>query len=353
VTVCGTAETDVLGTSFQLVHAAVRRRKPVFAVDLTDDEALPARLAAVCAAAGAPLLVFGAPSRTAAGSGPACYEPFRHGPPAQRAALLAAMTSWDGPGGQYRRSCVAYLEDVFELIDAAPGDPRVPVLDEVIHLLNPMAMRARMEHVPAAYPRRGVLAERTRVSVSLLHADPATTAELTRQLRELRTSAAGRRLRPPAEAAAGIDVRRVVAERGVVLFRLGGSADPAVPGMLTRLICQDLLTVGAALRGLGADPDGIVWLGGCGSMPRDAVTEMITRGPAAGWPVLATATAGPAATELAELANVVVAHRMGAGTAPPGLDGVSALRDGEFLLTVKDPGREVPRASFVRARDRS
>ncbi len=70
VTVCGTAETDVLGTSFQLVHAAVRRRKPVFAVDLTGDEALPARLAAVCAAASAPLLVFGGPPRTAAaGSG--------------------------------------------------------------------------------------------------------------------------------------------------------------------------------------------------------------------------------------------------------------------------------------------
>jgi hypothetical protein len=351
VAVCGSAPDDVLSTSFQLVHAAVRRRKPVFAVDLTDDEALPGRLAAVCAAAGAPLLVFGGSPRAASdGSGPACYEPFRAGPPEQRAALLAAMISWDGPGRQYRRSCVAYLEDVFELIDAAPGDPRVPVLDEVIHLLNPTAMRARMEHVPAAYPRRGVLAERTRVSMSLLHADPATTAELTRQLRELRLSAAGRWLRPPAGTAAGIDVRRVVAERGVVLFRLGGSPEPAGPGMLIRLICQDLLTVGDALRGLGVDGDGIVWLGGCGSMPRDAVTEMITRGPAAGWPVLATATAGPAATELAELANVVVAHRMSADSAPPGLDGVAGLRHGEFLLAVKDPGREVSRASFVRAR---
>ncbi len=357
VAVCGSAEQDVLSTSFQLVHAAVRRRKPVFVLDVTADRALPERLAGVCAAAGAPLLVFGDPepgrSQTApAWSRPACYEPFRRGDPGPRAALMTAMISWDGPGSQYRRSCTAYLEDVFELIDAAPGDPRVPVLDEVIHLLNPTAMRARMEHVPAAYPRREVLAERTRVSMSLLHAEPATTGALAWQLRELRTSAAGRWLRPAGPAsAAEIDLRRTVTERGVVLFRFGGAPDQGVPGMLTRLVVQDLLTTIAALDRIGVDGDGIVWLAGCGSMPRHSVTEMITRGPAAGWPVLATATSGPAVAELADLTNVVVAHRMSDGVAPGGLDGVSALRDGEFLLTVKNPQRLVPRAAFVRARE--
>src|SRR5207302_1052425 len=105
-----------------------------------------------------PLLVFGEDGAVGAGGRTACYEPFRPGAPARSAALIAAMLSWDGPGRQYRRSCVSYLEDVFELLAAAPGDPRVPVLDDVIHLLNPVAMRARMEYVPAAYPRREVLA---------------------------------------------------------------------------------------------------------------------------------------------------------------------------------------------------
>ncbi len=342
VSVCGSAEQDVLSTSFQLVHAAVRRRKPVVAVDLTGDRALPGRLAAVCAAAGAPLRVFGEG---------ACYEPFRHGDPGQRASLITAMVSWDGPGSHYRRSCVAYLQDVFELIDAAPGDPRVPVLDEVIHLLNPTAMRARMEHVPASYPRREVLAERTRVSVSLLHADPATTAALARQLRELKASESGRWLRPPGPApAAEIDLGQTVTDRGVVLFRLGGSPSPAVSAMLTRLVCQDLLTAGAALRGIGVGGDGIVWLAECGSMPRSSVTELIARGPGAGLPVLAATTSAPAAAELAELTNVVVAHRMEDQTAPRSLDGLSALRAGEFLLMVKNPRRLVPRAAFVRAR---
>jgi hypothetical protein len=374
VSVCGSARADVLATSFQLIHAAVRRRKPVLAVDHTSDPGLPGRLAAVCAAAGARLLVFGA-QRGPAPAALACYEPFRYGDLGRRAALIMGMLSWDGPGRQYRRTCVAYLEDVLELLDAAPGDPRVPVLDDVIHLLNPMAMRARMEYVPAVYPRREVLAERTRVSTSLVSAEPAAIAELGRQLRELRASPFGRWLRPPADGpAAEIDLGRAVAERAVVLFRLGGTASADSSAMLTRLVSQDLLSTGAALGGIGVDGDGIIWLTECGSLPRPSVTEMITRGPTTGLPVVAATTSAPVAGELADLVNVVVAHRMDDNAAArqlaaaaeadqgrpaepePGAEpgqaaaGLSALRDGEFLLAVKNPRRLVPRGYLVRAR---
>ena len=385
VGVCGSAEQDVLTTSFQLVHAAVRRRKPVFAVDLTADPGVARGLAAACAAAGTPLQVFGhaGPGQEAAdlGTGPACYEPFRHGAPAQRAALIMGMVSWEGPGSQYRRSCAAYLEDVFELLDVAPGDPRVPVLDEVIHLLNPQALRARMEHVPPTYPRRGVLAERTRVSVSMLAAEPATTAQLARQLRELRASAFGRWLRPSGQGpAAAIDVGRTITERGVVLFCLGGTPPRSPAVMLARLVCQDLLAAGEALYRMGVDGDGIVWLTECGSMPATSVTDMIARGPDTGLPVVAATTSAQVAAELADLTNVLVVHRMtdpaaarqlavAAGYPDPVLPGAdpgsardpwsapaaaaadpSSLRDGEFLLAVKTPPRLVPRAVAVRAR---
>jgi hypothetical protein len=371
VGVCGSAEADVLATSFQLVHAAVRRRKPVLAVDLTADPGVPRRMAALCAAAGTPLQVFGSAQDVA---GPACYEPFRHGDAARRAALIMGMISWEGPGSQYRRSCAAYLEDVFELLDVAPGDPRVPVLDEIIHLLNPSALRARMEHVPASYPRRDVLAERTRVSASLLVAEPATTAQLTRQLRELRASAFGRWLRPAGQgAAASIDLGRTVTERGVALFCLGGTPESA---MLTRLVCQDLLAAGEALYRMGVDGDAVVWLTECGSMPAGSVTDLIARGPDTGLPVVAVTTSAQVAAELADLANVLVVHRMDdtatarqlAGYPDPALSGTgvtgtgyassqppddpSSLRDGEFLLAVKDPLRLVPRAEAVRARIR-
>jgi len=276
------------------------------------------------------------------------------------------MLSWDGPGRQYRRSCVSYLEDIFELLDAAPGDPRVPVLDDVIHLLNPVAMRARMEYVPAAYPRREVLAERTRVSTSVVTAEPATIAEVGRQLRELRASPFGRWLRPAPDGQADIDLSRAVAERAVVLFQLGGPRPAESCAMLTRLVCQDLLAAGAALDGIGVGGDGIVWLTECAALPRPLVTEMIARGRDTGLPVLAATTSAQVAAGLADLVNVVVtlpgqdtatARRLaGAGPAPEGDDGQtgsgspSALRDGEFLLTVKDPPRLVSRGFLVRAR---
>ena len=396
VAVCGSAAPDVLTTSFQLVHAAVRRRKPVLAVDFSGDPDLPGRLAAVCAAAGAPLQVFGAgrdavrPGAASRGAGDraACYEPFRHGDPARRAELITAMTSWDGPGRQYRRSCLAYLQDVFELLDAAPGDPRVPVLDEVLHLLNPTAMRARMAYVPAAYPRRDALAERAAVSMSMLHAEPATTADLAQQLRELRESGFGRWLRPSAGPGGEIDLGRAVTERAVVLFRLGGASGTQSPEMLCRLVGQDLLAAGSALNRIGVDGDGLVWLAECGSMPRRPVTDMIAHGAQAGLPVLATTTAAPVAADLASLVNVVVAHQLDAAAAarllaalglsslePPALAGatgggppdpaspgmsrtepasspaqLSTLGPGEFLLAVRNPPRVVPHGRAVRAR---
>src|SRR5690242_9913415 len=408
VSVCGSAVSDVLTTGFQLVHAAIRRHKPVLAVDHTADPALAAQLAAVCAAAGAPLLVFGPGPEAPA----ACYEPFRHGSPARRAALITAMLSWDGPGRQYRRSCLSYLDDVFELLDAAPGDPRVPVLDDVLHLLNPVALQARMEYVPADHPRRQVLAERIRVSAHLISAEPATIAGPARQLRELRESPFGRWLRPsldgrgvapdgrraegvapdsrraegvspdsrraegvsPGSQAADIDLGRALADRAVVLFRLGGPPATESSAMLDRLICQDLLRAGAARDGTpgsDANGDGLIWLAECAALPRPAVTSLIARGRPAGLPVLAATTSAPVAADLADLVNVVIAHRMADGGAVPWVaDGAAApreagavaaprlaaaadpatLRDGEFLLAVRDPPRLVPSGLLVPAR---
>jgi hypothetical protein len=379
ISVCGSSGPDVLTTGFQLVHAAVRRRKPVLAVDHTADPGLTGKLATVCAAAGAPLLVFGEDGTTDRGAKAACYEPFRRGAPAGRAALVTAMLSWDGPGRQHLRSCISYLEDIFELLDAAPGDPRVPVLDDVIHLLNPVAMRARMDCVPAVYPRRDVLAERTRVSTSLVTAEPGIITELGRQLRELRASPFGRWLRPsPGGQAAEIDLGRAVAGRAVVLFRLGGPRPSESSAMLARLVCQDLLAAGTALDRIGVDGDALVWLTECGALPRQPVTEMIGRGASTGLPVLAATTSALVAPDLADMANVVVAHRIQdteaarklaaaipavAGPAPDPAAGAAdpaagasgspypaGLRDGEFVLAVKHPPRLVPRGLLVRAR---
>ena len=112
VLVTGASAQVVAMTSLQVVHAALRRRKPVIAVDLSavagagdvtaagavtaardvavagaagtaSPPAVAGALAAACAATGTPLRVFG----TAEG----CYEPFRQVGPARRLALTLAL----------------------------------------------------------------------------------------------------------------------------------------------------------------------------------------------------------------------------------------------------------------------
>jgi hypothetical protein len=69
VLVTGSVRPAVAASGFQLVHAAIRLRKPVIVVDLAAGGELAGSLAAVCTATGAPLQEFGA-----AGTG--YYEPF-------------------------------------------------------------------------------------------------------------------------------------------------------------------------------------------------------------------------------------------------------------------------------------
>src|SRR5450755_1705999 len=189
VLVAGAARSGTTTSSFQLVQAAVRLRKPVIAVSLGGGTELAVPLPAACAAAGAPFYEFSA-------AGPATYEPFRYGSPARRASLITAMLNWSGTVDHYRRSFGAYLTDVFELIEAAPADPRIPVLDDVAHLLDPLALEARLEQVPGHHPRRPQIAERARAGVSQARADPALLMTAASQLGELRASPLGRWLRP-------------------------------------------------------------------------------------------------------------------------------------------------------------
>ncbi len=277
----GAGGSGTTSTSFQLVHAAIRRRKPVIAVDLSGSRQLAEWFAIVCRATGTPLQVFSA-------TGPVHYEPLRGGDPGRRAALVLGMIDWAGTADQYRRSCSAYLTDLFAVVDAAPGDPRAPMLDELVHLLNPAALRARVRHVPRFHPQRDALIERVEVSVSLVEADPRTMAVLAGQLTQLRSSALGRWLAPPPPDAAGgpvpgpisrADLGLTVRQRGVVLFSLGSDANGKSAAALAGLVAQDVVSICAELRRIGVQGDGLVWFEQCGDIPTGALTELITWAP--------------------------------------------------------------------------
>ena len=283
VLVAGAVAQEITVTSLQVVHAALRRRRPVIAVDLSGDAAVAGAMSAACQAIGTPLQVFG----TEQGH----YEPFRYADPARRLAMTRALLGSSASGVQ------AYLSAVFELIKEVPAGSRTPVLDDVLHLLNPLALQARLGLVAAASPRREQLAEAVRAAA---RTNPEGLLAAARQLEAVRKSPAGRRLSP---APGGIDLARVIRQRSAVLFSID-----AVD--LARLVCADIAALGEDLRTIGVDGDGLAWLHGWGAVPAGELTELVGRGAASGLPVLVTTTSPAVAADLAGLMNAVLIHRL-------------------------------------------
>ncbi len=287
-------------TSFQLVHAAIRRRKPVIAVDLTGSRWLAGSLAAVCSVADAPFYQFGEADQL-------CYEPLRGGDPARAASLMLGMVDWSQTTGQCRRTCAAYLGDVFAVLAAAPGDARQPVLDDVVRLLSPAALRARLGRLPGYHPQRSMLADRVAASASLVEADPAALPALASQLTALRASPAGRWLCPGSER---ISLGQVIRERAVCLFALDHLAQGAAASMIARLVAFDALALFAELSGIPVSGDGLAWFNGCELVDRPALAELVARGGRVGMTVLLSTTVEAAAASLAADVNVLAIHRL-------------------------------------------
>jgi hypothetical protein len=303
ILVTGAAAEIVTVTSFQVVYAALRRRKPVITLDVSASHAIGSALAAACAATGTPLRVSGNPD--------GCYEPFGHADPRRRLAMTLALLGIDGgsnggaEGGTDRGAdrspdaVRAYLRVVFEVINAVPGDPRTPVLDDVAHLLNPRALQARFGLVPTTDGRREQLAHMVAATTGTALADPGSLIAAARQLAAVRQSLSGRMLRPGND---GIDLTRTVRERSAVLFGLGDAA-------AARLVCAGIAALGEDLRAIGVDGDGLVWLNCCESLPPETISGLVTGGASAGLPVLLTSTS-PAAAGLAGMMNTVLIHRL-------------------------------------------
>jgi hypothetical protein len=360
VLVTGAAVTEVAEASFQLVHAAIRRRKPVLVVDRSGLDGLAGALASVCADTGAPLHVFGP-------AGQGCYEPLRGGDPARKAALVMGMIDWSPVADHARRTCGAYLNDLFAVAAAAPGDPRVPVLDDVAALLSPAALRARMRQVPPYHPRRVPLGERVKVSVSLLEADPATASFLAGELTGLRASALGRWLRPAPGASAGgpvgpaqISLSAVIRERAVAFFPLDQSRHGRFAQMIANLVALDTAAVFAESRRRGVDGDGLAWFGGADAIAAAALVPLLAVGAQAGLATVLSTVSTEAAGQLAALANVLVI-RGPAGASPAGADPAATVLAGttlagtvlagdEFALVIRSPDQQVAQGRFVAGR---
>jgi hypothetical protein len=302
------APADRAQDGFAIAWAAIRRRKPVIVVDLSGSAELAGSLAAACAEPRAPFSRFSQ-------HGPGHYEPLRGGDPARAARLVCAMIDWSDVSDQQRRSCSAYLTDALAVLAAAPGDRRVPVLDDLADLLTPAGLRARAALIPPYHRRRDVLADRAAVSAGLLQADPAIVAATAEQLATLRESAPGRWLRPEPPEPGRIDPVRIslgqtIRDRAVALFSLDRAAHGSAAKMIAALAVADLIAVGAELEDMLVPGDGLIWINGCEGLGQQAQSELIAplmdKGRTAGMAVVVSTTTA-AAHSLAAGAAVLVA----------------------------------------------
>jgi hypothetical protein len=303
VLVAGSARPAVAAAGFQLVHAAIRLRKPVIMVDLATGGELAGSLAAVCAATGAPLQVFGA-----AGTG--YYEPLRGGDPARQAALIMSMIDWAQAPDSARLGGQACLTDVFAVAGAAPADPGVAMLDDVAGLLRPGALAARMERVPPYHPRRLSLAGQVVLTAELLAAEGSTGTFIAEQLASLRASPLGRWLGPaPAdEPGLAISLGEVVRARGAVLFSLDRAAHGRAADTIASLVAQDVTEVYARLQRAAIGGDGLAWFGQCETIDPQALAGLVGAG--AGLATVLSTTAAVAVGRLADQVSVLVLHRL-------------------------------------------
>jgi hypothetical protein len=330
--VLGAGPDGLAENAFTLAHAAIRRRKPVIVLDLTGSSRLAGSLAAACVEPGAPFSCFGP-------DGPGYYEPVRGGDPARAAGLVMDMLDWTGVGDRQRRSCAAYLTDALAVQAAAPGDRRVPVLDDLARLLTPDGLRQRAALIPAYRPRRDVLADRAGVSASLLQADPAAVAAPAEQLPRLRASAPGRWLQPGPPDTPRISLGQTVRERGVTLFSLDAGADGQAAAMIAGLVCADLMAVCRELHAMAVSGDGLAWINGCEVLGQERLAELVAAGGGAGIGVVLSTTSAAVAEQLAAQVGVLVAR----GPVDPAL--VGRFTDGDGAAGVHGAGPAGPLAA--------
>jgi hypothetical protein len=317
------AGTAVGQSGFALAHAAIRRRKPVIVIDLTGSRRLAESLAAACTEPGAPFSCFGP-------AGPCYYEPLRGGDPVRAAALVMGTIDWAGVGDPQRRSCAAYLTDALAVQAAAPGDRRVPVLDDLVRLLTPDGLRERAAQIPPYHPRRDVLTDRAAVSAGLLQADPATVAAPAAQLPRLRASALGRWLGPGPASTPRVSLGQTVRDRGVTLFSLDSGADDNVAAMIAGLAAADLTAVCSELAGMSVPGDSLAWINGCEVLAERVLADLVRISHGAGMSVVLGTGSGGTADGLAAEVNVLVAD----GPVDHALIGTFAGGNGAF-----GPGR--------------
>jgi hypothetical protein len=329
-----------------LVLAAIQHRKTVVAIDLANDaESAVARgrhasradlIESECAAVRAPLRRFGWRG--------AHYDPLSCARPARATSLVMAMIDWTGIAHARQLFCANYLNAAFTVLasgraDQAGGEPQSGILlDELVRLMAPGALHARLVRPRGRPLAAGSLAARVSELSRQLEADPATLASVAVQLAELSSTAIAQLIRPATDKAS-ISIAAALADREAVLFSLDRLVLGEPAAMIARLVVAELIETLAQRSDLGTRADCLIWINGCEAIDRRQLAALIALGERTGTAVVLGTALGSAAARIAADVNVVAVR----GASPAGLTG---SRVAEVAPT---PGAATPDAAGPQA----
>jgi hypothetical protein len=245
--ITGAAAQPVTLTGLQVVHGALRRRKPVIVLDPGGDGAIARAVTAACAATGAPLLTLGMPMTTGASASGASTPTAPVGP--STTGFPSTGPSATGPSAT----------------GLSPTRPSATGL------------------APTGFPAAGL---------------PAPGGVGASRLWGHRAAGEGE---PPVIPAT--DLGRAVRERLAVLLPVH-SAEQAAGA------CAGLASLAEDLSRIGVDGDALVWAPRGELLPAQALAPLLRDAATAGLSILIGTTSSAAAAELAGLVGTVLVHRV-------------------------------------------
>ena len=325
----------VSATGRDLVLAAIQHRKAVIVIDLNGRPAasqpgragragrasqasLTDQLGLACAEVNAPLRWFGWQ--------PASFDPIADTSPDKATSLVLAMIDWTGAGQARRLLCASYLEAALAVLAAvkmAGAQPATsasrpaPLIDELIGLLAPGALPARLAELRGHPAGRGELATKVAELTGQLGGDHSVLApvigQLTELARELTSKPSARSTRSPADQP--ITMTAALAGREVACFPLDRPVRGRAAEMIARLVVASLTDALTEHSDLGIGRDCLVWIDGCEILDARQLGALISLGTRTGAAVVLGTTVAATAAALAAQVNVIALR----GSGPPGL----------------------------------
>jgi hypothetical protein len=209
--------------------------------------------------------------------GPAHWNPLSHGNATELKDKLIGTERFTEP--HYQRAAERYLQTVLQVLERGGGDDRPPTLEQVVRLMDPGRLGARLRAVPRP------LAERVLDYLTDLTPDQLSAIRgLGTRLAILTESHTGQYL-APSGSNADIDLRSALEGPEVVLFSLNSSTYGKLSAQIGTLVIQDLVAA-AGTRMHGPHGQAVVAIDEFSALGADHLGGLVARAREAGLAVL-------------------------------------------------------------------